>query len=306
MIFNVDTYKRIVLLLFFFIILGFNDNIKAQTQPQKEKSILIGILPERNIFKQMERFEPLAQYLSKRIGINVKIAILPRYENIVNNFISGRFDGAFFGSFTYAYAHSRLNLEVLARPERFDGSSTYHGYIFVRKDSGIKGVRDMKGKVFVFVDKATTAGYIFPVAYLLENGVKDYKKFLKEFYFSGTHEGAIYDVLNKKADIGAAKNTIYEDLMKKDERIKNELIILRASSKVPENGLAVRKDLDRKIKEKLKIALLQMHMDEEGKEVLKKFGANRFIETKDEDYKPVYELVKKANIDIKKYLYTNK
>ena len=94
----------------FFLILGFNDNIKAQPQPAKEKSILIGILPERNIFKQMERFEPLAQYLSKKIGINVKIALLSRYDNIVNNFISGRFDGAFFGSFTYAYAHSRLNL----------------------------------------------------------------------------------------------------------------------------------------------------------------------------------------------------
>ncbi len=55
-------------------------------------------------------------------------------------------DGAFLGSFTYALAHAKLGLEVIARPELVDGTSTYHGLIFVRKDSGIKTIKDMKGK----------------------------------------------------------------------------------------------------------------------------------------------------------------
>lgn len=226
-------------------------------------------MPEKNIFKQMEKFEPLAKYISKKIDINVKLSLLPRYENIVSNFQKGRFDGAFLGSFTYIYAKSRLGLEVLARPELSDGRSYYLGYIFVRKDSGIRNVKGMKGRVFVFVDRATTAGYIFPLAYFYENGVSDYRKYLKEIYFAGTHEGAIYDVLNKKADIGAAKSTIYEDLQKRNNRIKDELLILARSPEVPENGLAVRKDLDKDIKDRLRSALLQMHMDDEGKEVLK-------------------------------------
>ena len=55
----------------------------------------------------------------------------------------------------------------------------------------------MKGKTFAFVDKATTAGYLLPLAYFKHNGINDYNKFFKKTYFTGTHEDAIYDVLNK-------------------------------------------------------------------------------------------------------------
>jgi phosphonate transport system substrate-binding protein len=284
-------------LFLFFVLHGFNNISLAEQALIKEKTILIGILPERNIFKQLEIFEPLAKYLSKKSGINIHVKLLSCRQDFVDNFISGHFDGAFLGSFAYAYADSRINIELLAMPEGLDGSKTDHGYIFVRKDSGIKSVNDMKGKIFVFVEKVDTAGYIFPIDYLKEMGVKDYKRYFKEFYFGGTHEKAVYDVLNKKADIGAAKHTIYESLIQDNERIKNELYILKASSKFPGNVFAVRKDLDDKIKEQLKVALLLMHMDEEGREVLNRFGAKRFIEAKDEDYKLIYEFAKKASIN---------
>ena len=55
-------------------------------------------------------------------------------------------DGAFFGSFTYALAHQKIGVQVLARPESLDGHSTYYGMIFTRRDSGIKTIRDMKQK----------------------------------------------------------------------------------------------------------------------------------------------------------------
>ena len=47
-------------------------------------------------------------------------------------------DGSFFGSFTGAMAIEKLGVEPIARPVNLDGTSTYKGYIFVRKDSGIK------------------------------------------------------------------------------------------------------------------------------------------------------------------------
>ncbi len=99
-------------------------------------------------------------------------------------------DGAFFGSFTYTLAHAKLGVEAIARPESFDGVSTYHGLIFARKGGHIKGVEDMKGKIFVFVDKATTAGYLLPLSYFKNHGIENYKTYFKETYFAGTHEDA--------------------------------------------------------------------------------------------------------------------
>jgi len=278
---------------------------KGEIRPPIEKEIVIGLIPERNIFDQVERYQPLADYLATKLNLKVRLTILSRYGNIIDNFVSERLDGAFFGSFTGAMAIKKLGVEPLVRPVKMDGTSTYHGYIFVRKDSGIKGVKDMKGKSFAFVDKATTAGYIFPIAYFRENGVKEVKGYLGDFYFTGSHDSSIMAVLNKEADIGAAKNTIYEEILREDKRARQELIILAESPKVPENGLAVRNDLKPDIKKGIKETLLNMDRDEEGKRVLSRFGAQRFIETTERDYEPVFRVVDRAGIDIKTYDYIN-
>jgi phosphonate transport system substrate-binding protein len=289
------------------IIMGCSES-KTEPEPKvpdQETKLLIGLIPARNIFKQLERYEPVANYLSKKTVTNIELKVLTRYGNIIDNFVSAGLDAAFFGSFTYTLAHAKLGVEVVARPESAAGLSSYYGLIFVRKDSGIKNANDMRGKIFAFVDKATTAGHLFPLAYFGKNGISDPNTFFKESYFTGTHEDAIYDVLNKKADVGAAKNTVFFPIADTNVRIADELDILERSLNVPENGLAVRKDLDDSIKNKLKQALLSMHNDPEGAEILKNFGASKFIETTRDDYKNVYDLVEQVGLDLATYDYIN-
>ncbi|NIS74022.1 MAG: phosphate/phosphite/phosphonate ABC transporter substrate-binding protein [Deltaproteobacteria bacterium] len=283
-------------------------NKPGKPPPEKttpEKHFLMGLIPEQNIFDQIDRYEPLANYLSKKIGEPVELKILSQYGNIIDNFVSKGMDGAFFGSFTYALAHEKLGVEAIARPEAIEGNISYHGIIFVRKDSGIMTIEDMRGKRFAFVDKATTAGYLLPLHFFTTNNISDYGKHLKETYFTGTHEDAIYDVLNKKAEIGAAKSTVFERLAKTDTRLQDELVILERSPDVPENAFAVRKDLDEAVKEKLKRSLLTMHDEPEGKNVLKQFGAKRFIETRDSDYEPVYRYTRDIGLKLNTYDYRN-
>ena len=270
-----------------------------------QEEIVIGLIPEINIFKQSQRYDHLTEYLSKKIGIKITTKVLIRYGNILDNFKSQNLDGAFFGSFTGAIAHIRLNLEPLARPVNMDGTSTYHGHIIVRKDSGIKSVKDMKDKTMAFVDKATTAGYIFPLAYLKENGIADINEFFKEYYFAGSHDHVANDVLNKKADIGALKNTVYNRMLNENPRIKEELVILADSAQVPSNSLCLNKTIDKYIRRKLKTALLNMDRDVEGIKVLEKFRAINFVDTSEADYAVVLDIVRKAGIDINEYDYMN-
>ena len=291
--------------LFAMIITAFSVQGAGTETTKKQASLTIGLIPEQNIFKQLERYEPLANYLAKKIGVKIELTMLTRYGNIIDNFVSAGMDGAFFGSFSYTLAHAKLGLEPIARPEDNNGSSTYYGLIFVRKDSGVKSISDMQNKSFVFVDKATTAGYLLPRAYFKEHGIENYKTFLKETYFAGTHQDAVYDVLNRKADIGAAKNTMFYRLAAKDKRITDELVILERSPRVPENGLAVNKSLGDSIKQQLKATLISMHTDPEGLQVLKKFGARRFIETSNDDYSAVYRYVHEIGLNLFTYDYMN-
>ena len=273
-------------------------------KPSVEK-LRIGLIPERNLFKQLERYEPLGEYLFRKTGTKITFILLPRYGNIIDTFKSSGLDGAFFGSFTYALARAKVGVEVLARPVALDNTSTYHGMIFVRKDSRIRTARDMKGKRFAFVDKATTAGYLLPLDYFRDHGITDYNDYLKEAYFTGTHEDAVFDVLHGKADIGAAKNTVFQRLAKSEPRITKELVVLARSPDVPENALALRNDIDPAWRSRLKETLLKMHLDPEGEKVLERFGARRFIETRNEEYDIIVKYAGDIHLDLSTYDYKN-
>jgi phosphonate transport system substrate-binding protein len=281
------------------------DRGKGQAADDPAAPVLtLGLIPEQNIFTQKDRYAPVADYLSRKTGFDVRLKLLLRYGNIIDNFVSEGLDGAFFGSFTYALAHKRLGVKAVARPESAQGRSTYFGMIIVRKDSGISKAGDMRGKRFVFVDKATTAGYLLPLAYFRTNGI-DPSTDLQETYFAGTHETAIYDVLDGRADVGAAKNTVFERLAAENARVPRELKVLARSPDVPENALALRKDIDPSVADKVREALVTMHETAEGAGILKAFGARRFIGTTDADYRPVYEYAREAGIDLSAYDYRN-
>jgi phosphonate transport system substrate-binding protein len=274
-------------------------------RPRREH-LVIGLIPEVNIFKQKARFNLLGAYLTRRIGVDVQFTVLSRYGNILETFEAEQLDGAFFGSFTGALAIERLGVIPLARPVNLDGTSTYHGYLFVRKDSGISDAEGMRGKRMAFVDRATTAGYVFPLAWLRQQGVAEPERLFAETWFTGSHDAAIAAVLDRKADVGAAKHPVWDRVRAESPRVDRELIILASSPSVPSNGLCVSKLLEPDLREALRRALLDLDGEPEGASVLRELGVLKFIEATAGDYAPVLELSRRAGLDLKRYDYENR
>jgi phosphonate transport system substrate-binding protein len=291
-------------LLLFIMTLAFFFPLASEADAGEENLVIV-LLPEMNVFIQKQRFTPLAAYLSENLGIEVRLTILSSYGEVIEKIRTGEVDAAFLGSFTAALAISQLGFVPLARPINMDGTSTYYGQIFVRKDSNIKTVADMKGKSLALVERATTAGYVFPMAWLKRQGIDDIRAYFSDYFFTGSHDAAIDAVLNNRADVGSAKNTIYEQMRESNPRIDNELVILASSPRVPSNALCIRTTLALQYKKQLKDLLLNLHQDPKGTEVLKKLGAKRFVETGRDDYQPVIDLAKEAGIDLQKYDYYN-
>ena len=273
---------------------GADSSMKEPSVP----TLRIGLPPERNIFRQVERYEPLMRYVGKKAGVKFELKVLPGYSEIVKDFEDMRLDGAFFGSFTYVIAHAQMGHMVIARPESLAGVSSYQGILVVRGNSPIRSAKDMKGKRMAIASEATTAGCLLSKVYFLENGIPEPKKFLKELYIAGTHEAAFRDVIEGRADIGCAKNTVFDRIVAEDPRVNAGMVrVLAVTPEAPENGLALRPAVDRKLALKIKGALLSMERDPEGAAILKDFGARRFIETSDGEYDKVREYAKKAQVD---------
>lgn len=266
----------------------------------------IGIIPEHNVFEQIKRSNLIGEYIRSKTGISIKFSFLSKYGNIIESFEAENLDGAFWGSFTGAMALKKLDIEFIARPYSFKDSSKYQGYIFVHKYSIIRDPSDMEGMVIAFVDKATAAGYVFPMAYLKKAGVREIDKYFKKYYFTGSHQEAIYAVLEREANIGCASSVTFNALAAEESRVNDELVVIAKSPELPTNGLGLRKELPFAIKAQLKRALLEMDKDPKGIKVLEALGVERFIETNDNDFAPVFSIAEEAGLDLKKYEYKYK
>lgn len=289
-------------------------------------TLVIGTIPERSVLKQEERYRPLVRYLYERLGSRVRIRLkhLPSYEQVVDEFMAGKVNAAFFGSLTYAMAQSKVGAIAIARPEK-DGVSQYRGLILTRKDSGIKGWEDLRGRSFAMIE-ATTAGEIFLKLNLKRHGVNSPEKFLGQIVYVGSHDDAILKVLNREVDAAAAKDLIFYKLAQEIPRLKEEIRILATGFPAPENALTIRKDTDIKcynchaqqgnkrgsaagyhkggwdnLETSLRQALLDLDKTEAGRAILEQFGADRFVGTTDEDYRELYESIRELGIDLSRY-----
>jgi phosphonate transport system substrate-binding protein len=297
--------------VFFFIGCGNHKDIKKvdlnkieklEENQQPIKRIKIGLVPEQDIRQLAARYEPLAEYLSKNINSKVVLVYLDSYGEVCDKFLYKQLDAAFFGSFSYVLTHAKAQVQPIARPT-YQGTSTYRGLIVVKEDSNIKNIADMKAKKLALVHRATYAGYLYPLYYFRQQGINELERYFSKVIYTGSHDKAIFAVLRGEADIAAPKDLVYQRLIKENPVLARKLIVLSVSPPVPSNALCVSKDLDPILKTKLKDVLLNLNKKPEAKSVLESLGADKFIETRDEDYSGLYEIIKILGIDLNTYPY---
>lgn len=287
--------------------------------PQRYE-ILVGIVPERNVIAQEQRYQPLISYLSQKLGkgFSVKLKLSPSYLDVCQGLVSGDLDAAFVGSLAFTAVRKHVN--ALVRPER-DGKSSYRGLVFVRKDSGIENLAQMRSKHLVMGGGITTAGYLFPYYLFQHEGFGDMADFFSETSTLGTHEDAIMAVYNRNAEVGAAKDLVFEMLARENPALKDKLKVLVQSPPMPSNAFVLRKNLKNSCFEchhrltrepvggrtgcfrgglggMLKNYLLTMHENPEGRAALAAMlNTDRFIETTPADYVELDKMLEDINLN---------
>jgi phosphonate transport system substrate-binding protein len=256
-------------------------------QPGEETAPLrIGLVPERDIFEMRARHKALTGYLSAKLGRPVEVALVNTYLGVLQDFAERRIDAAFLGSLVAVLAVDRLNVELLVKPVREDGGSTYHGVLFVKDGSPVRRVEDLGGRSVALI-QGTLAGDLFPMSRMFQAGLLNAKPPL--VMWIGTHDDVIIETLSGRVDAGAAMNLRLEayEAAHPDARFRR----IAQSAEVPHDALAVRRDVAPAIGQKLKDAMLAMDKDPEGAKALAVYGAKRYVPTSIEEYGPVYDMI---------------
>ncbi len=241
--------------------------------------------------KIIKTFKPLLDYLGTKGITTGKVVVTKTLDQMAQKFQTGGADFMFESPFGSLELMDKAEvIPILIREKK--GVKEYNAVIFVPKDSPIKALEDLKGKVVAFEDPASTSSYMLPKNILISAGLK-----LKEsrkpvpgyvaYYFSKDDDNTVVQVkAGKKADAGGIKKNAVGG--NPDFRILEP-----ESAMVPRHVVLVRKDFNY---EQLKKILLDMKNDPAGAKVLKSIKTpTGFSEFSDDP-------IKIMNIDVKKAL----
>ncbi len=242
-------------------------------------SLSLGVIGE-NPQQKIEDQQDFVHYLAKKLSTGTPIkgrVIVTHTELQLAKLLNERSVDFYVESpYSTVLINERTGAKLLLR--RLKGGRTeYRGLIFAAKESGIRSVEELLGKIIAFKDPRSTSSYFLPKTLLLKKGLKLSEKFSfdanvskKEIgYVFGYHDvqNVINWVLLKKVAAGAFGS---HNMDKLDELKRSQIVILAETESVPRHLLSVRKDLDPAFVDRLKELLLSMHLDEEGRAALTK------------------------------------
>jgi phosphonate transport system substrate-binding protein len=239
----------------------------AEGYKDQFKEIKFGILSGENEKDRIMRYTPFAKYMSKRLGVPVKIFTASSYAGVMQALAADQIEFAAFGSSSYAGAWKEMNgqIEPLVARVMNTGSTGYWSVIVVRSDSPYKTIDDLKGKTLAFADPNSTSGYAVPYFNLKKQGY-DPEKFFGSIPFSGAHETGVLGVYNGQYD--ACATNIKSDVDGHPQRMAEKGMIKPGSVKwiwkSPEitNGpWTARANLPQDLKDAFTLAMFRLPVD---------------------------------------------
>lgn len=169
------------------------------------KDFRIGILGGENEADRLRNFKCLQDKLPAAIGVE-KVSLFPAadYDGVIQGLLGGTLDEAELGASGYAkiaLANPDVVTPVLTTVQT-DGSTGYYSIMVARKDSGIKTLKDLKGKKLGFADPDSTSGYLVPTVTLPDAIGAPIKDYFASTGFGGGHENLVLEVLKGTFDAG--------------------------------------------------------------------------------------------------------
>lgn len=246
----------------------------------------VGISPVEAINK----FTPLAEYLTKKMGKKVELRAVSDYEGAIRDIGQGITQICFMTPTTYLEAHKKYGVEVLVKALT-DGKSAYRSVIITKSDSDINSVEDLKGRTFAFGDPHSLSSYIAPRVILFDMGIG--LKDLLYYDYLGPHEQVLNAVLQGKFDSGGVTESMAHKF--KDKGIK----FIKLSDELPGFCICVNKAMAEKDKHMLTTALTALtDTTSEGTAILNSIYKRytSFKETSDAEYDTVRIMMSKLGL----------
>ena len=271
-------------------LIGLGGCTKTEEEPLK-----MALIPGGEAIEEIERYQPIVEYLSEQLGREIEMVIATDYTAVIIALKTGDADIARLGPFSYLLAVEEAKAEIIVRGIRKKtGKDAYQSVIITRADSGIKTLEDLKGKTFAFLDVASASGYLVPLTMLKLAGIDPETDFAETF-FAGSHPAVIEAVKQGTVDAGATNDQRIDDALATETIKEGELFIVATSDPIPTSPTAVRSGMDPALKKQIQDAYLNMPSELSEQAVGRLSG---YVIARDSDYNFLRDVATVLDLDL--------
>ncbi|WP_457318746.1 phosphate/phosphite/phosphonate ABC transporter substrate-binding protein [Stenotrophomonas sp. P5_B8] len=229
------------------------------------------------------QLQPLLDYVVPRmrdVGITEgRILMAPDAQQMGSYLRRGRVDWVTETSGTAVALGMRSGAQPLLLTER-SGVRDYHTVFFVRRDSPIVSLADLKGHTLALQNVASTSAYLVPVMTLLQEGLtpeillsaRDAAAPDTVGYVFARTEGNIATLVHKGVvDAGAVSSVDWSDGHRIPANFLRDFRVIHRTEPYPRAVEMVRAGLDANVRDRLQQVLLEAAADPLAQDALQKF-----------------------------------
>ncbi len=261
----------------------------------------VGGIPDQDASRLVRRYDGFAEYLSRKLGVEVNYVPSADYAAVVTAFSQGNLDLAFFGGLTGVQARLlNQGAQAVAQRERDAG---FHSKFIIRNDlpvSTLDDLKDLAGSLtFTFGSESSTSGHLMPRFFLRRVGLDADSSFKSPPNYSGSHDLTWRLVESGAFDIGVLNEDVWERAVRDGAVDLGKVRVLETTPPYFDYNWTVGSDVDERFgvgfTQDVQAALLGLDNDN-NREILELFSADRFIATENANYLAIESVARDLGI----------
>jgi phosphonate transport system substrate-binding protein len=246
-----------------------------------EPPLALGVFPRYNATETVTMYTPLADYLTERLGRKVVLVTSKDFDTFWKGIESQKYDIVHYNQ--YHYIRSAANYKVIAHVQEF-GKSAVAGALYVRKDSGITDIAQLRGRTVIFGGgKDAMLSYIAPRFLMMRAGLRE-SDFRTEFAVNPPN--ALLALYHKQADAAGGGDILIDLPVVRNAINTGELMLLAKTEALLFLPWAVKRTMPAKLRESIQSSLTDLDQSAAGKNVLRAAKTTGIGEADDNDYAP--------------------
>ena len=260
--------------------------------PAAAESFVFTAIPDEDESQLRTRFDKVANYLSKTLGVEVKFVPVKSYAAAVTAFRNDQVQLAWFGGLSGVRARALVkNSSAIAQGAEDKEFQTYfiaHASANLKKSAAFP--KAMAGKTFTFGSKGSTSGRLMPEYFIRKHLEKAPRRAFRRVGFSGDHSRTIALVQSGAFQVGAVNFQVWKKQMAVGKIDISKVSVIWETPKYPDYNWSIRGDVEKKFGPgfvaKVKSSLLNMR----DPDLLKSFPRQSFIPASNIDYQPIVDV----------------